>query len=136
MDTMSTSRRRRRKLGGAEPEESGEYVRVPAVVDANGDKVVTITDDEGRQQTRLVAELVLESFVGPRPAGHVLRFKDGNRLNCELKNLEWALTTAVRDEAARARAITTRERADAVRRSLEGRQHSDSAELVAEDRQR
>jgi hypothetical protein len=134
--TMSASRQRRRNFGGAEPEESGEYVRVPAVVDANGDKVVTITDDQGRQQTRLVAELVLESFVGPRPSGHILRFRDGNRLNCELKNLEWAPETAVRDEAARARAIATRERADATRRSLEGRRHSDSAELVAEDRLR
>jgi hypothetical protein len=133
---MSASRRRRRNHGGAEPEESGEYVRVPAVVDANGDKVVTLTDDLGRTQTRLVAELVLESFVGPRPPGHVLRFKDGNRLNCELSNLEWAPLPAARDEAARARAVATRERADAVRRSLEGRRHSDSAELVAEDRRR
>jgi hypothetical protein len=133
---MSASRRRQRNLGGAEPEESGEYVRIPAVIDANGDKVVTITDDQGRQQTHLVAELVLESFVGPRPSGHVLQFKDGNRLNCELKNLEWAPVPAVRDEAARARAIATRERADAIRRLLEGRRHSDSAELVAEDRQR
>ncbi len=133
---MSASSRSRRNLGGAEPEESGEYVRVPAVIDADGDKVVTITDDQGRQQTRLVAELVLESFVGPRPSGHVPRFKDGDRLNCELKNLEWAPAPAVRDEAARARAIATRERADAIRRSLEGRRHGDSAELVAEDRQR
>jgi hypothetical protein len=133
---MSVNKQRRRNTGGAEPDVSGEYVRVPAVVDASGDKVVTSTDDQGRQQTRLVAELVLESFIGPRPAGHVLRFKDGDRLNCELKNLEWAPAPVVLDEAARARAIATRERADAVRRSLEGRQHSDSAELVAEDRQR
>jgi hypothetical protein len=125
-----------RNVGGAEPEESGEYVRVPAVVDASGDKVVTITDDQGRRHTRLVAELVLESFAGPRPPGHVVRFKDGNRLNCDLKNLEWVPAPSGRDEAARARAIATRKRADAIRRSLEGRHHSDSAELVAEDRQR
>jgi hypothetical protein len=43
---------------------------------------------------------------------------------------------AIRDEAARAKAIATRERADAVRRSLENRRHSDSAELVSEDQQR
>ena len=133
---MSAGSQRRRNFGGVEPEESGEYVRVPAVVDANGDKVITITDEQGRQQTRLVAELVLESFVGPRPSGHILQFKDGNRLNCDLRNLEWAAPLAVRDEAARARAIATRERADATRGSLEGRRHGDSAELVAEDRQR
>ena len=121
---------------GVEPEESGEYVRVRAVVDANGDKVVALADDRGRRQTRLVAELVLESFVGPRPPGHVLRFKDGNRMNCGLVNLEWAPQTAGRDDAARARAVATRGRADAIRRSLEGRRHSDSADLVAEDRLR
>jgi hypothetical protein len=44
--------------------------------------------------------------------------------------------SAAPDEAARARAIATRQLADATRRSLEGRLHSDSAELVAEDRLR
>ena len=132
---MSASRPKPRHLGEAEPEESGEYVRVPAVVNANGDKVVTISI-QGRQQTCLVAELVLASFVGPRPLGHVPRFKDGNRLNCALKNLEWVPSPFIRDEPARAGAIAIRERADAIRRSLENRQHSDSAELVAEDRRR
>ncbi len=133
---MSASPQTRRNFSGAEPEKSGEFVRVPAVVDANGDKVVTLTDDHGHQQTRLVAELVLEAFVGPRPLGYVLRFKDGNRLNCDLSNLEWGAVPSERNEAARTRAIKTRERADAIRRSLEGREHSDSAVLVAEDRQR
>ena len=41
-----------------------------------------------------------------------------------------------RDQASRARAILTRERADFIRKALEGRRHSDSAELVAEDRLR
>jgi hypothetical protein len=98
--------------------------------------VVTIYDEQGRPQTRLIAELVLEAFIGPRPPGHVVRFKDGNRLNCELANLEWAPGTGARDQAARARAIATRQRADAMRRTLEGREHSDSALLVAEDRLR
>ena len=109
---------------------------MPAVVDANGNKVVTLYDEHGRPHTRSVAEVVLETFVGPRPVGHVVRFKDGNRLNCELDNLEWAAAPAARDETARAKAIATRQRADAIRHTLEGRQHSDSAELVAEDRLR
>jgi len=117
-------------------EESADWVRVPPVIDASGDKVVTLYDEQGRPRSRPMAEVVLETFVGPRPPGHVVRFKDSNRLNCELSNLEWVAAPATRDEAARARAVATRERADAIRRSLEGRQHSDSAELVAEDRQR
>jgi hypothetical protein len=133
---MSAVRQRQDSIGEPQPEESGEYVRVPAVIDSHGDKVVTLIDEHGRPRTRLIAELVLEAFRGPCPPGQTLKFKDGNRLNCELANLEWAAAPATRDEAARAKAIATRERADAVRRSLEGRQHSDSAELVREDRQR
>jgi hypothetical protein len=116
--------------------EGQEWAPVPVVVDVNGDRLVTIHDESGRPHTRPVAELVLESFVGPRPPGHVLRFKDGDRLNCALDNLEWALAMTARDQASRARAISTRERAGVIRKALEGRQHSDSAELVAEDRLR
>jgi HNH endonuclease len=133
---MSAVRQVQESIGRARAEESGEYVRVPAVIDAHGDKIVTLIDEQGRPQTRLIAELVLEAFRGPCPPAHVLRFRDGNRLNCELANLEWALAPATRDEVARAKAIATRERADAVRHSLEGVRHSDSAELVREDRQR
>jgi hypothetical protein len=46
--------------GVARPEESGEFVRNPAVVDVHGDKVVTLIDEHGRPQTRLIAELVRE----------------------------------------------------------------------------
>ncbi len=119
-----------------QPHQAEEWVRVPAIVDPNGDRVVTLYDEQGQPQTRLVAELVLEAFSGPRPAGHVVQFKDGNRLNCQLENLEWAPSPTTRDDAARARAIETRKRADARRRSLEGREHSDSALLIAEDRLR
>ena len=116
--------------------EGQEWAPVPVVVDVNGDRLVTIHDDSGRLHSRPVAELVLESFVGPRPPGHVLRFKDGDRLNCALANLEWAPALTLRDQASRARAISTRERADVIRKALEGRRHGDSAELVAEDRLR
>ncbi len=44
--------------------------------------------------------------------------------------------SASRTEAARAKAVVTNQRADAIRHALEGRQHSDSAELLAEDRLR
>jgi hypothetical protein len=131
---MATQPRSRRDQD--EPSGELEDTRVPAVIDANGEKVVTLFDAQGRRQTLLVSELILETFVGPRPPGHVVRFKDGDRLNCRLDNLEWVVAPTVRDEAARSRAVATRERADAIRRTLEGRLHSDSAELVAEDRRR
>ncbi|MBV8129463.1 MAG: HNH endonuclease [Planctomycetaceae bacterium] len=133
---MSAQRQNRADPPGGEPIRDEEWVRVPAVVDVNGDKIVTLHDERGRPETRLLAELMLEAFVGPRPSGHVVHFKDGNRLNCQLTNLEWVAAPATRDQTARARAIATRERADAMRRTLEGRPHSDSALLVAEDRLR
>lgn len=132
---MSASRKPRRDQPDRETAE--EYVRVPAIVDANGDKVVTLYDEQGRPHTRLVAELVLETFVGPRPPGHAIRFKDGDRRNCDASNLEWVpAETPGPDESARSKAVATRQRADRIRQALEGRTHSDSAELVAEDRLR
>src|SRR6266404_4549225 len=41
------------------------------------------------QVTRVVHQLVLEAFVGPRPKDAVSRHIDGNRLNCSLSNLTW-----------------------------------------------
>src|SRR5579871_321224 len=80
---------RPRPVEDREP-DSWEWVPVPAVIDANGDKVVTLFDERGHPRARRVAELILEAFVGPCPPGRELRFKDGNHLNCALDNLEWA----------------------------------------------
>lgn len=131
---MAAGIRKRRDPDGPDPEESGEWIQVPTVIDLNGDKVVTLVDPQGRPVTRLVAEFILEAFVGPRPPGNVVRFKDGDRLNCQLSNLKWAPSR--RPETDRVRAFQTRELADAIRSALEGRRHRDSAELVAEDRSR
>jgi hypothetical protein len=134
---MSAERKPERDRTEVEASQGEDWVRVPAVIDPSGDKVVILYDERGRPRTRLVAEVVLESFVGPSPPGHIIRFKDGDRLNCNLTNLEWAPgPDLARQDITRARAIATRERADAMRHSLEGRQHSDSAELLAEDRLR
>jgi hypothetical protein len=133
---MSAQRKSHQGPDQPAPVEGEEWVQVPMVIDARGDKVVTLYDEQGRPHTRPVAEVVLETFGGPRPAGHVVGFKDGDRLNCELSNLEWVEAPAARDEVARARAIATRERADAMRQALEGRRHSNSADLLAEDRRR
>ncbi len=76
-------------------------MRIPAVVDAHDNKIVALLDAHGRPESRLIAELVLEAFRGPCPPGHRLYFKDGNRLNCTLANLEWAPTPSARNDGAR-----------------------------------
>ena len=113
------------------------WVQLPVIIDAHGHRVVTLSDGQGRPQVRRVAEIVLESFVGPCPRDYCIHFKDGDRLNCLLSNLEWVPGVDIdRENERRAHAIASRERADSIRRSLEGRVHSDSAELLAEDRLR
>lgn len=70
---------------------SGEWQQLRAGVHHEGYPKVTITRDDGRQVFRLVHQLVLEAFVGPRPTGYrtEARHLDGNRLNNVPSNLAW-----------------------------------------------
>jgi hypothetical protein len=86
---MPSNRRRRRHQSKLQQGNSEGRARVPTFVNANGDKMVTLVDDQGRPRTRLVSEVMLETWVGPRPPGHIVRFKDGDRLNCAPANLHW-----------------------------------------------
>ncbi len=43
----------------------------------------------GKPHTKLAHRIVLEAFVGPRPAGHESRHIDGNPLNNARSNLCW-----------------------------------------------
>ena len=55
----------------------------------------------------------------------------------ELKNRDKRLTEARRDDEAHARKMVEfRTRAERISRDLEGREHSDSAKLLREDRAR
>lgn len=44
----------------------------------------------GKNHRRAIAPLVLEAFIGPRPAGMLCCHNDGNRANDHLSNLRWA----------------------------------------------
>ena len=66
--------------------------------------------------------IVAAAFLGPRPAGHVVRHKDGNRLNPCRDNLEYGTyaenaqdavkhgTHSGMSKAARKKAVATRDR--------------------------
>jgi hypothetical protein len=86
---MSVSKRKRSNPGKAKPKKSDEWVRVPHSLNSSSDKVVTLSDDFGLQHTCVVAELVLAARVGPRPPGHFVRFKNGDREDTSPDNLEW-----------------------------------------------
>lgn len=48
---------------------------------------------DGTRRFRMVHRMVLETFVGPRPAGMVGRHLDGNPSNNALNNIEWGTQT-------------------------------------------
>lgn len=54
----------------------------------DGGLTVTLQQND-RCTSHRVAGLVLKVFVGPRPAGHIVGYRDGNKLNCRLDNLQW-----------------------------------------------
>lgn len=47
----------------------------------------------GQGVRRMIAHLVLEAFVGPRPVAHDAEHVDGNRRNDSAANLRWVRTT-------------------------------------------
>lgn len=59
----------------------------------NGYKAVSIFRD-GKIRSTYVHQLVLESFVGPRPLHNEACHKNGNRTDNRLENLRWDTTQA------------------------------------------
>lgn len=68
-----------RKIGG-------RFLATPS--NSRGYKVVGLWK-EGRGTYRPVHQLVLETFVGPRPKGLVGCHTNGNLADCRLENLRW-----------------------------------------------
>jgi hypothetical protein len=66
--------------------------RVPAHIMSqkmhNGRATVQICID-GQPRNILVANAVLEAFVGPRPRGYYAEFRNGDPTDCRLVNLYW-----------------------------------------------
>ena len=60
------------------------------LIDKNGNPYVWLIHPEtGEETKRMVAELVLETFVGIRPTGKNIHHIDGDKQNNNLNNLEW-----------------------------------------------
>ncbi len=61
--------------------------RLHPYFDKRGYGLVTLSD--GESKTLSVQKLVAEAFIGPRPKGMVIYFKDGDSTNCRVSNLEY-----------------------------------------------
>lgn len=105
------------------------------IVSSNGVKYrcVILKMDDGKDLRVPVHKLVLLAFHGPRPAGQVARWRDGDRLNCRADNLSWGPRPRGAEAGALAgvnhpRSIYT---ADQVRSIREGREKRVPAWLLA-----
>ncbi len=68
---------------------SREWIRLSLHIDSGGYPVVGLSVD-GKSETCRVHELVLETFVGPRPSPNAWAVHlDGDRANNALQNLRW-----------------------------------------------
>lgn len=78
---------------------------------SRGRKIVSLRDTAKpiRNHTEPVSNLVLEAFVGPRPANSESRhFPDTNQSNCRLDNLSWVTRAEnCSEKAARAASAST-----------------------------
>lgn len=66
--------------------------------------------DAGRERAVRVHRLVLETFVGPRPAGMQCRHLDGNKRNNRLENLAWGTSAENTEDKRRHGTIRRGER--------------------------
>ncbi len=58
-------------------------------LDERGLRTAHLRDGGGKQRHTTLHTLVLEAFVGERPDGCEVRFRDNNPANCALENLRW-----------------------------------------------
>jgi len=77
---------------------------------------------DGKERQRKIHHLVLEAFVGNRPANMEGCHKDGNSINNKVSNLKWA----TREENAR----------DKIRHGATGRGEKSSTAILTEDKVR
>ncbi len=83
-----------------------------------GYRQVTISK-HGQSETKYVAHLVLETFVGPRPPGYQACYRDRDISNNRLDNLFWDSVSNVRKRSAPAkRARLTPTMVRSIRRML------------------
>lgn len=77
---------------GSQAKKRGKVKDRQTHLGVNGALVLNVRDKSSRCGSRLytVAKLVLEHFgPGPRGRNYRVHYKDGNRLNCHIDNLEW-----------------------------------------------
>lgn len=67
------------RLKRATPQKAGSYLRVGLCVADNGSRMVT----------RLVHQLIAETFIGPRPNGMVVRHLNGDKTDNRAENLAY-----------------------------------------------
>jgi predicted XRE-type DNA-binding protein len=79
---------------------SDEWRKMKPSVNAKGYLYLNLRRD-GRSHTSKVHRIILETFVGPCPAGMECRHIDGNPANNRLDNLQWGTDAENKDDRKR-----------------------------------
>ena len=79
----------------------GEWHKLSGWRNKDGYQCVDMIDDKGKQRSRAVHVLILETFVGPRPHGMEACHEDGQPQNNWLGNLRWDTHQANMHDAIR-----------------------------------
>ncbi|MBX3448107.1 MAG: HNH endonuclease [Planctomycetaceae bacterium] len=74
-----------------------------------------------------IATLMLETFIGPRPPGHVVVFKNRDKSDHRLENLAWATRSEARHTHRNSPKLTIGNVEDIIRRLVAGETHSSIA---------
>jgi hypothetical protein len=80
---------------------NGRWKDMKPILGIRGYLGVNVCTGDGKPRRRPIHELVLETFVGPRPPDMQCRHLDGNRTNNRLSNLAWGTTQENADDRQR-----------------------------------
>lgn len=68
-------------------QKAGRWKLLRPGVDTKGYFHVTLWEQQEREGRYRIHQLVAAAFIGPRPKGQEVRYKDGDRRNCRADNL-------------------------------------------------
>jgi hypothetical protein len=69
------------------PRRASEFVQPQ--LNSDGDLVVGLKRKDGTTETKLLAEMVAQAFLGPKPSGAKVSFLNGDRRDCRAENLAY-----------------------------------------------
>lgn len=80
-----------------------EMILKPRISPSQGHLIVNVRHIDGERSQLRMDIVMARAFLGPRPTGNCVRYKDGNRENIHIDNLEYIKKPPKTQEPARDR---------------------------------